>query len=98
MTNTLILSQSFDNGWIAVTPSTTFPFLKPAGKHILVNNWENGWQLNNPINESNFNKRISNGNTTIYIFFWPQLLEWFGFLLLPIPFFVALKSRKKMLQ
>ncbi|MCX6726800.1 MAG: hypothetical protein NTY75_03195, partial [Candidatus Shapirobacteria bacterium] len=38
--------------------------------HVLVNNWANGWQISN----------IS--NQTIYILFWPQLLEFLGFGLL----------------
>ncbi|OGG23897.1 hypothetical protein A3A79_01715 [Candidatus Gottesmanbacteria bacterium RIFCSPLOWO2_01_FULL_43_11b] len=44
--------------------------------HVLVNNWANGWIL--PSNQ------ITNKDVTI--FFWPQLLEWLGFLLLPIAF------------
>jgi len=38
--------------------------------HVLVNNWANGWELN------------SINNQTIYIIFWPQLLEFIGFILL----------------
>ena len=70
---TLILSQAFDPGWLAFTKTTTFPFLQPIRSHVLVNNWSNGWILN-PTNQ------------TIILFFWPQLLEWIGFALLPIPF------------
>ncbi|MEK7587988.1 MAG: hypothetical protein AAB457_04185, partial [Patescibacteria group bacterium] len=73
---TLILSQAFDPGWLAFTKTTTFPFLQPIRSHVLVNNWSNGWILN-PTNQ------------TIILFFWPQLLEWIGFLLLPIPFMLT---------
>ena len=44
----------------------------PARHHVLVNNWANGWTLEG--NEKN-----------IVVFFWPQVLEWIGFLLLPLP-------------
>jgi len=74
----LVLSQSYDDGWIAVMPSKTFPFLVPAGKHVLVNNWENGWVL--------MPQGVNREPVTIYLFFWPQVLEWVGFLLLPLPF------------
>lgn len=77
MTNTLILSQSFDDGWIALTPSKTFPYAQPVGKHVLVNNWENGWS------------ELPENTSTVYLFFWPQLLEWLGLLLLPVLFIYA---------
>ncbi|MBI3956228.1 hypothetical protein HY339_03135 [Candidatus Gottesmanbacteria bacterium] len=75
---TLILSQSFDNGWMAFVRTNTFPFFTVIKDHVLVNNWENGWKLQSHQNE-------------IVIFFLPQLLELFGFILLPIPFLVAMK-------
>jgi hypothetical protein len=113
MTNTLILSQSFDNGWKAysinnpIIQYTNNPIIKWIGEslpfvfgteftnHVLVNNWENGWEL--PEAEVHGSKFIVQGNTnqpstmnnepiTIILFFWPQLLEYLGFLLLPIPF------------
>ncbi|HUV46938.1 MAG TPA: hypothetical protein VMW29_02270 [Candidatus Bathyarchaeia archaeon] len=72
---TLVLSQSFNPGWKAFyfqgKPFLSRPtFLKD---HILVNNWQNGWVLNS----SNLNP----SNLTIYLFFWPQLLEYLGFAL-----------------
>jgi hypothetical protein len=72
---TLILNQSFETGWIAYDRSSG-KFLK---NHVLVNNWANGWMLNNA--------QITNTNDQIFIFFWPQLLEWMGILLLPVPLF-----------
>ena len=51
-------------------------------KHVLVNNWENGWTID------------PGTNGTIYIFFWPQLLEFLGFALLPIPFLVVWKTKR----
>jgi hypothetical protein len=70
---TLILSQSYDSGWIAWSGGKVLP-------HVLVNNWSNGWTID------------PGTNSTIYIFFWPQLLEFAGFILLPIPFLVSLRS------
>lgn len=58
---TIILSQSFDNGWVAFG----------ATNHKLINNWANGWD-------------VENGQKIIYLFFWPQLLEFAGFGLLTI--------------
>jgi len=60
----LTLYQSFEKGWIA-----------SQGKHVLVNNWANGWIIDN-----NSKKE----SQEIIIFFWPQLLEYLGFLLIPI--------------
>ena len=81
----LTFSSSFDTGWHAYDVSTCqgvnvswicnmLPFLfgTEIKEHVLVNNWENGWRL--PSNES-----------TIILFFLPQLLQWLGFLLLPLP-------------
>jgi hypothetical protein len=90
MTKTLILSQSFDSGWLAVTTSTSFPYLVPAGNHVLVNNWENGWKLDNAKCQM-LNAKCP--TETIYIFFWPQILEFIGFLLLPIPFIIILLKK-----
>jgi len=48
--------------------------------HVKVDNWKNGWT-------------IEPGDTgTIYIIFWPQVLEFIGFLLLPIPFLLPASS------
>ena len=68
------LGQGYDSGWMAIQardfPSDIFhlPFLE----HVKVNSWANGWLVpaNQPINQS-----------TIYLIYWPQLLEWGGGLL-----------------
>ncbi|MFH0749555.1 MAG: hypothetical protein V1917_01400, partial [Candidatus Gottesmanbacteria bacterium] len=94
---TLILSQAFDDGWKAyLLPTNTIntvqqaiyeqlPFLfgKELKNHVLVNNWANGWQLNTTTNAQ-----------TIVIVFLPQLLEWIGFLLIPIPFLLMIKTKR----
>jgi hypothetical protein len=51
--------------------------------HTLINNWANGWEL----------PQLSKGQT-VRIFFLPQLLEWIGFALLPIPFFFILHKKR----
>lgn len=95
---TLILSQSFDSGWIAVTPIKQFPFLAPLGEHVLVNNWANGWTFGPTSNTRKTgylkkqNSALLNNQVTIYLFFWPQLLEFLGFSLLPIPFIFAVRK------
>ena len=71
---TLILSQSYDPGWIAIQNNKIL-------SHVLVNNWANGWTIN------------PGANDTIYIFFWPQLLEFLGFALLPLPFLFLIPYR-----
>ena len=90
-TGPITLFQSFDSGWHAYTkksdtiPQTLFllfPFLfgNELPHHTLTNTWANGWTV--PITEH---------DTTIVLFFLPQLLEWIGFLLIPIPFLFIIK-------
>jgi hypothetical protein len=66
--NMIILSQAYHPGWIAWEGK---PFIGRRLKHFLVNNWENGFQLVTP-------SPAQTGKQTLYIFFWPQLLEDFG--------------------
>lgn len=71
----LILSQSYNDGWQAYKTqnflTNLFPFFgQRLEKHFLVNNWENGWTFD------------PNQKQTITLIFWPQYLEYFGFLLL----------------
>lgn len=69
----LVLPQSFHKGWLAFYFNGLKPiFLKD---HILVNNWANGWSIRQDY-------KVVGGPSEIYIFFWPQLLEFFGFFLL----------------
>ncbi len=82
---TLVLSQSFSNGWqgYAITDSqwglvnnfkSFLPFVsgQRLTDHVLVNNWENGWILK------------PGPKQTIILVFWPQYLEYLGFILLII--------------
>lgn len=81
----IVLNQSFDAGWRAYElkaengklnwMQTNFPFLsgEEIKNHILVNNWANGWKLDNL-------KLKDNGS--IVIVFIPQYLEYIGFIVL----------------
>ncbi len=80
--NFLILSQSFDYGWTAfdltgsglnsLSDNLLFfisPFIgRNINSHLLVNNWENGWRLNG-------------GEQEIVLIYWPQYLEFLGFVI-----------------
>ncbi len=82
-----------------------FPFIfgQRLTNHVLVNNWENGWildksQITNPndqtnTNNTNSNSQILNTKYQIQIIFWPQYLEYLGFILLPLPFLWLLKKK-----
>ncbi len=64
VSGTLVLSQSYNDGWIAINNGRILP------GHVLIDNWANGWQLDGKV------------TGPIYLFFWPQLLEFLGFILL----------------
>ncbi len=72
----LTLSQSFDPGWRAFTTD-----LVPLQNHMLVNNWANGW-------------RINQTDKKIIIVFIPQALEYLGFLALIIPGIIVWRAKK----
>ncbi|MFA5025707.1 MAG: hypothetical protein WC503_04340 [Candidatus Shapirobacteria bacterium] len=79
----LVLFQSFSLSWIAFYfdckgNALCLPHFLP---HYQINNWANGWDING-LNDK-----------TVYIFFWPQLLEFLGFILLLWPLFLFLKPR-----
>jgi hypothetical protein len=64
--STLVLNQSFENGWVA------WCGFKPCrAEHVLANNWANGW---------NFGDEAP--PRSLIIFFWPQVLEYVGFIAL----------------
>ncbi len=79
----LVLPQSFSQGWLAFYLSGPRPiFLK---NHTPANNWANAWTL--PVTSYQL-------PVTIYIIFWPQLLEFLGFALL-IPVLVYILKKPK---
>jgi hypothetical protein len=66
--STLTLPQSYDRGWLAFGVENGRPRLL---KHFLINNWANAWD-------------VSGKSEKIYLVFWPQLLQYLGFLLLAL--------------
>lgn len=73
----LYLSQSYNPGWIAFSNGKIL-------KHVLVNNWANGWLLDS--------QPDTNHQPLVTIIFWPQYLEFLGFALLIIVFLFILKK------
>lgn len=61
------LGLGYENGWLAFRAGVT------RLEHVKVNSWANGFVV--PPN-------IQYPVSSIYIFFWPQLLEWLGFVIL----------------
>jgi hypothetical protein len=81
----VILAQSYNPGWEAyVVPKNSSPTTKLLARvapyafgtklsgHSIINSWENGWVL--PDDDT--------PTTDIFVFYWPQVLEWCGFLVL----------------
>ncbi len=68
----LILPQSYEPGWLAFYLDGLTPHF--LTNHQKVDNWANGWSLptTNP--------------AVIYCLFWPQILEFIGLIILPVPF------------
>jgi len=110
---TLILSQSYDEGWKAWEINTNNPIIKLSNnpmktwlfetipflfgteikEHVMVNNWANAWLLPSE-QESNTSSLARPAERTIVLFFWPQMLEYLGFVLLPVPFLFLLRKKK----
>lgn len=90
----LILSQAYHPGWKAfIVNSDQNSFWAPLTglpikNHVRVNNWENGWMLDDTLGDLT--------NKKIVIVFLPQYLEYVGFLLLlSVPLFFLYKYFKK---
>lgn len=101
----LVLSQSYDDGWHMYKLRTEnselknmmnriFPFIsgEDVGEHVKVNGWANGWNISNQ-SPTTHNPQP----TTILIVYLPQYLEYAGFaMLLLVPlFFVNIRKRRK---
>lgn len=96
--NFLVLPQSFDKGWLALY----FDGLKPIilKDHVLVNNWANAWLISQPADQAQCESCMDNTektSTTVYVIFWPQILEFIGFgLLFFTPLLLLLPSLTRM--
>ncbi len=98
-----ILDQSYEKGWRAYEVRSSkfeirnwlnkvFPFFfgEELKKHILVNNWANGWsgvphsRTSSPANEAAYDtaKERQTWTSTIVIIFLPQYLQYLGFVVL----------------
>lgn len=75
----LVFPQTYSPDWLA------FYFqnhqLKFLTNHHIANNWANSWSV------------PQNTSTTIYLLFWPQLLEFIGFALIPLVLLFIKKRR-----
>lgn len=60
----LMLYQSYSSGWLAIAIDGN-QRISWVTDHKLIDNWANGWELTGT-------ERI------VYLFFWPQILEWGG--------------------
>ncbi len=109
----LVLPQSFEKGWKAYRINvkcqmsnvkcfilSSFPFFfgKELNNHVLVNNWANGWILNNETMKQFNPEKIASqfngaGNSTIVFLFLPQYLEYLGFVLLIGTIIYLVKTR-----
>ena len=101
---TLVLSQSFDDGWKAynikikdqkskikdiLIKILPFMFGEELKDHVLVNNWENGWVIDNETM-----KQCKNEQCAVVIVYLPQYLEYIGFLLF-IPILIYFFTAKR---
>lgn len=79
----LVLYQAYNRGWKAYqmnniqsinSVEAIFPFIfgREIKDHVLINNWANGWRINNQLS-------ITNNQSTIVMIFWPQYLVYAGF-------------------
>jgi hypothetical protein len=103
----LILSQTYHEGWKAYQIdcknsnlqcqiSKQFPYFfgQELKDHVLVNNWANGWKLDSIANISN--QQTNNQELkSIAIVFWPQYLQYLGFLILIFAVIFLLFNAKK---
>lgn len=80
----LELGQGIERGWTALAISRS-PLAVSQLEHLKVNSWSNGFVV-----EANDQKLM-----TVVVFFWPQFLEWGGFILLVLTIiYLIVKSKK----
>jgi len=80
----LELGQGYDRGWVAFRiVNSRFQVLN----HVRINSWANGWTTGKSEN--------AKSNSVIYIFFWPQILEWGGGVLGLVTLLVLIFKSKK---
>lgn len=86
----LQLGQGYDKGWIAFQIlNSKFQILE----HVKADSWANGWLINGQWLMDN-GLGINHQSSIIYIFYWPQLLEWGGGILGLVTLIILLLKRK----
>ncbi len=70
----LELGQGYEQGWIALQVKSS-KFKIQSLEHLKVNSWANGWVLSQP-------STVNRQQLTVIIVYWPQLLEYLGFVFL----------------
>ena len=89
-----VLPQGYEKGWVAAqfpvsnreAASSAYFQFPVVLDHVKINSWANGWLVKNT------QYSILN---TVYIIYWPQLLEFVGFGFLVIAFLMLTKIRGK---
>ena len=76
----IVLPQSYEKGWLALYFTGSTPHL--LSSHYQAYGWASAWELST----------LPSSVTHLYFLFWPQLLEFVGFLLLPLPLFLLRRS------
>jgi len=94
----LALSQGYGPGWIALQIQNS-KFKIQSLPHLRLNSWANAWMIaDDQLPMTNDQSSVINHQSSIiYIFYWPQLLQWAGFIILIGTFAVLLKPGKKRL-
>ncbi len=85
---TLVLPQSYEKGWTAYLVNdfslfnNVLPFIfnKELNEHVLINNWANGWTLDD----------LELKEAKIIVVYWPQYLEYSGLIILLATFVLLL--------
>lgn len=78
--------SAYNAGWIAFALKHGTWNVELLKQHVLVNNWENGWIVPTDLRTKNYELRT---------IFWPQYLEYLGFLLLLLTIVVLSFNREK---
>ncbi|RIK52073.1 hypothetical protein DCC61_00690 [Candidatus Microgenomates bacterium] len=81
------LSQGYDEGWVGLNVSS-IKYHVASLRHLKVDGWANGFVVNNESGIMN-----NEGNGIVIIFYWPQLLQYLGFVLLGTTLVLAMMKR-----
>lgn len=71
-----------NSGLIVLNQSYDKGWTATAGRHVKANGWANGWLIE------------GQGKQSIFVFFWPQILEFAGFVFAGATLFIIFRYRK----